>query len=146
MNAAELLSTLVARGIEFQVHGDKIRFRPAERLSAEEIKALRENKPELLKMLQAFSMVDASGPHVDQGRDQKSEPAEIPLNRLCSPPKRPSGDDRRPRLLTVCDRCGSVNYTDVIIHDGRSLRRDCARCNRFMGWPRWYDELFNSRN
>jgi hypothetical protein len=37
----------------------------------------------------------------------------------------------------VC-RCGSTAWRDVLIHDGQSLRRDCGRCGRFLGWPIWY--------
>lgn len=35
-------------------------------------------------------------------------------------------------------RCGSAETVDVPIHDGRSLRRDCARCRRFIDFPVWY--------
>jgi hypothetical protein len=41
--------------------------------------------------------------------------------------------------LLRCDRCGSTQCRDVPIHGGRSTRRDCLRCGRFMGWPHWYD-------
>lgn len=37
----------------------------------------------------------------------------------------------------VC-RCGSATWLDVSIHDGRSNRRDCARCGRFIDFSRWY--------
>ena len=37
----------------------------------------------------------------------------------------------------VC-RCGSRHYVDVPIHNGESLRRDCAACRRFIGFPLWY--------
>ena len=48
--------------------------------------------------------------------------------------------NRRPNPpLTTCNRCGSEDYHDTPIHGGRSTRRDCAKCRRFMGWPRWYD-------
>ena len=63
---------------------------------------------------------------------------------LCSP----IPDDRRlkvgehdraanPHPLTVCDSCGSEAYRDVDIHGNYSLRRECAKCGRFMGWPKW---------
>ena len=37
-----------------------------------------------------------------------------------------------------CDRCRSTEYRDVSIHGGRSVRRDCARCGRFLDFPVWY--------
>ena len=37
----------------------------------------------------------------------------------------------------IC-RCGSTRHRDVPIHNGRSARRDCARCGRFLGFPVWY--------
>ncbi len=37
----------------------------------------------------------------------------------------------------VC-RCGSTTSVEVLIHEGRSIRRDCARCARFIDFSRWY--------
>ena len=34
-------------------------------------------------------------------------------------------------------RCGSEKFVDVKIHGGESVRRDCARCGRFFGFPVW---------
>lgn len=34
--------------------------------------------------------------------------------------------------------CGSTAYRDVPIHDEQSIRRDCARCGRFLCFPTWY--------
>ena len=42
--------------------------------------------------------------------------------------------------IAVC-RCGSTAWQDVLIHDGRSTRRDCARCGRFIDFSRWYDAV-----
>jgi hypothetical protein len=42
--------------------------------------------------------------------------------------------------IAVC-RCGSTTWQDVPIHDGRSTRRDCARCARFVDFSRWYDAV-----
>ena len=39
--------------------------------------------------------------------------------------------------IAVC-RCGSTTWRDVPVHDGRSTRRDCARCGRFIDFSRWY--------
>ena len=125
MNAADLLSSLAARGVEFQAHGDKLRFRPADRLSSAELDAVRRHKPELLELLRA------NPPAADNSPECSPAPLNTPRFRRC---------------LTRCDRCDSLEFTDVSIHGGRSLRRDCSRCSRFMGWPRWYDEMFSSAN
>jgi len=37
----------------------------------------------------------------------------------------------------VC-RCGAAVHRDVPIHEGRSLRRDCANCGRFVCFPLWH--------
>ena len=51
-----------------------------------------------------------------------------------------------PRPLEACDRCGSTDYVDVTIHNGWSLRRDCTRCHRFLGWPNWRGISFTFRD
>ena len=43
-----------------------------------------------------------------------------------------------PAATPIC-RCGSATWRDVAIHDGRSTRRDCAECGRFIDFSRWYD-------
>lgn len=58
-----------------------------------------------------------------------------------NPPK-PTDDGEKPK--PIC-RCGSSDYVDHPIHDGQSLRRDCAICGRFIAFPVWHgpslDEL-----
>jgi len=39
--------------------------------------------------------------------------------------------------VPVC-HCGSTSWRDVPIHGDQSLRRDCGRCGRFIGFPVWY--------
>ena len=38
----------------------------------------------------------------------------------------------------TCARCRSVEFRDTPIHGGHSVRRDCARCGRFIDFPKWY--------
>lgn len=56
---------------------------------------------------------------------------------------RPNGrlETRRagPAQATPVCRCGSNKWLEVPIHGGRSKRRDCARCGRFIDFSRWYD-------
>jgi hypothetical protein len=42
----------------------------------------------------------------------------------------PAGVDR-------CGRCGSTDTVDQTIHDGRSVRRDCAACGKFRKFVVW---------
>src|SRR5262245_66261369 len=37
-----------------------------------------------------------------------------------------------------CRRCPSTEYVDVAIHNGQSIRRDCARCGYLWDFPVWY--------
>ena len=60
------------------------------------------------------------------------------LRGLCQPPIHPRDPDRLKRVLTVCDKCGSTEIVDVEIHGGQSTRRDCAKCRRTLGFPKWY--------
>jgi hypothetical protein len=53
MTPEKLYTELTARGIEFQVQGDKLRFRPSEELTPDEVSAIRQNKLDLLKLLRA---------------------------------------------------------------------------------------------
>lgn len=43
-----------------------------------------------------------------------------------------------------CERCGSDRVVDVRLnhapHNGRSVRRDCARCGKTLGFPEWYGQ------
>ncbi len=57
---------------------------------------------------------------------------------MLGPPSLTSDDFAKP-TTTVC-RCGSTTWVDVSIHAGRSIRRDCGRCGRFLGFPVWYGE------
>jgi hypothetical protein len=41
-------------------------------------------------------------------------------------------------LSEPCPRCGSFEFIDSPIHNGRSLRRDCRNCGRTHSFPRWY--------
>lgn len=70
-------------------------------------------------------------------------PPEVPLTGLCCP----IPDDRRlkigglhpaadPSPTIVCDRCGSEKHYDLAAGND-TVRRECSRCKRFMGWVQW---------
>ena len=52
----------------------------------------------------------------------------------CDPPNR---EDHNSEPPASC-RWGSREYVDVSIHDGQSVRRDCAARGRFVDFTVWY--------
>ena len=64
MNASELLTTLVARGVEFQAHGDKLRFCPVDRLNTADLENLRLHKAAILRLLR-YEGIDYGNPFAD---------------------------------------------------------------------------------
>ena len=66
--------------------------------------------------------------------DKINESESTTLCRLCSP--NPAAE---PSAAPRCDRCHSAEFVDYSIHNGQSTRRDCARCGRFIDFPRWYE-------
>lgn len=58
----DLLDRLRARGVELVAAGDRLRFRPADALTADELEALRRHKAEVLALLTAPAGVSASAP------------------------------------------------------------------------------------
>ena len=44
-------------------------------------------------------------------------------------------------IRTQICRCGSTTWRDVTIHGGRSVRRDCAKCGRFLVFVIWYEGI-----
>lgn len=55
------------------------------------------------------------------------EPATDVVTRYC--PAKPTSP--------ICT-CGSTTWLDLAIHEGRSLRRECSRCHKFISFPIWY--------
>jgi TubC N-terminal docking domain len=53
MSPADLLSDLVGRGVEFQVSGDNLRFRPQDRLTSVDLGLLTEHKAVIVKLLRS---------------------------------------------------------------------------------------------
>jgi len=44
------------------------------------------------------------------------------------------------KLPHDCPKCGGSQFVDSPIHDGESLRRDCAHCHRTAGFIFWHNE------
>ena len=108
MTVVELLAEFGRLGIRLEAQGERLRFHPRSAMTSELLSRLKAHKGELLTLLR---------------------PTESPT--------RPAVDAPPTSAKAVC-RCGSTETTDVAIHDGASLRRDCAKCGRFVDFPVWY--------
>lgn len=110
---AELLVDCHARGIRLLPagDGDLTIDAPKGALTPALVARLRAHKAELLTLLRSPAAVPAA-----------------PFDATGGPPVAPK---------PVC-QCGSTTWQDVPIHGGRSLRRDCGRCGRFIAFTVWH--------
>jgi hypothetical protein len=124
--ASDLLADLTQRGIELVAEGDRLRYRPRSAVTPELAQRLRTHKAELLAIL---------GHAEGAGGDDLAERARRLRHASGLPPW---GGGLRPG---ECPRCRSTAFRDVPIHNGQSLRRDCAGCGRFITFVVWYGRL-----
>lgn len=81
------------------------------------------------------------------------QPEDLPLvtAETTSPAYAPADDPQpthaplpMPLQVPSCRRCGSTRFVDVVLtyppHDGRTVRRDCAKCGRFWDFVLWYGQ------
>lgn len=50
----------------------------------------------------------------------------------------------KPDSNAPCPRCGATKRREVPIHGGKSVRRDCAKCGRFLCFPVWYGKKMDA--
>jgi hypothetical protein len=127
----DLLDKLHAHGCQVEALGDGQTFRsdcPTCRMAAAlDLSEGTDGLPVIRSRCRCFDPLAAL-----EGREAVSL-AEFRKPKTPPPPRKPKRPD------AVC-RCGSTQWRDVPIHGGRSIRRDCARCGRFLGFPLWYGQ------
>lgn len=101
-------------GGEVVVDGDRLAFHLPGGLDDELLVSLASERDALHQHL---SRTEPADPFVSA----PSRDDDLPL---------PAGADR-------CDRCRSTETVDQPIHDGQSVRRDCAACGRFRKFVTW---------
>ena len=114
MTPYELLTDLARQGIVLEADGDRLRYYPRSALTPGLLARLKAHQADLLARLRSAPEVAPAPPVATRGAPAK--------------PAKP-----------VC-RCGGTTWRDVPIHGGRSVRRDCGRCGRFLGFPVWYNK------
>jgi len=156
MTAAELLRECLAMDIVLLPHGDQLDIDAPQGVLTTELKArLREHKAELLVLLPSpaatpIDLADADAvwqAALDRLQGDPFFPPDL-IEVLRSSETRWGAEGvvvaedtaSRTARRRVC-RCGSTTSQDVPIHNGRSVRRDCACCGRFIEFPVWHGEL-----
>lgn len=115
MTGPEYIAFLESMGVTLKVHGEKLQVSPARAVGPGTLSVLKAHKPEIIEAL------------LEQR--QLSTSTQIP--------KSAASSESVDSTTAYCPRCQSNHYIDVPIHNGQSTRRDCAKCNRFLGWPLW---------
>jgi hypothetical protein len=135
MTPIDLLAGLAACGVRLTPQGDHLAVRgPRDVLTPDLLAMLRRHKADLMAILrQPAAPVAPESPTAGQaGVDPP--PAERTIGSRLERFPFPA----RPCLVAGVCRCGSTTWRDVLIHEGRSVRRDCAGCGRFLDFPVWY--------
>jgi hypothetical protein len=148
MNIPNLLHSLTNQGLTLSLGEapDSIAVvGPVASLTLEQQRALAEHKPTLLAMLTPLPtcyIPEQAGTPEDLGS----------LNRCMEYFERLADEvefhnpERLAQIVlepeqqeSPCRRCGNRTTYLAILHAGESLRRDCAKCGRFIDFPSWHN-------
>jgi hypothetical protein len=114
-NLTTLVAGLRSRGAEIWLDGDQACVRaPANVYTADVRAELVSSKADLFALLHA-EVLESSAP--------SAEPRDV----------RPAAAQG-----ATCRRCGGAAFQNTAIHDGASVRRDCAVCGSFVDFSIWY--------
>ena len=153
MSVTELMIDLRDRGILLEAHGDRLRYSPKAAMTSELAQRVKAHKPALLAILTADDVPAAVLWHA--ALDLLEGDSEFPPELLAGcrrasvrwESERPAGDCvNEPAEGEIdpdapqCDKCGSTEFRDTLVHDGQSIRRDCAWCGRFIAFPKWHEK------
>src|SRR5260370_34456301 len=125
--AAGLVAALRARGVTLEPEGDGLRIRPASALSAAELEALRQVKPEVLRLLAAQPTPSpAHHLRVTIRRWFTLAVAEVDGQR----PSPREVEALRQEIFKLEDETGPAYAEPLILEEAQRFRWETARC----GW------------
>jgi hypothetical protein len=139
MTATTLLADLRSRGVALtQVDGDIQVQSPVGELSEADIQVLRDLKSELIDLLVVPSRWNEYHDAIAHAFANPSTREEIGPLWMTDPDGWPGSRPKAAKPTPgICPRCGSDHFKDVPIHGGKSIRRDCAKCGKFLTFSRW---------
>ena len=118
------MADLATRGIRLEARGDRLRYRPRQAMTPELVQQVKSLKAELLTILATADMPETTL-EAFQAFDR------VPTKAV---------EAVKDSNVPQCGRCHSTEYRDTPIHDGQSVRRDCAECGRTDSFPVWNGE------
>ena len=138
MTAASLLANLTFRGVVLtKVDGDIQIQSPKGELTDNDIQIIKDHKPELIDLLTVPSRWGEYHDAIAHAFANPSTREEIGPLWMTEPDGFGPCEFHETTLPGDCDHCGSDQHKDYSIHGGRSIRRDCANCGRFIQWQKW---------
>jgi hypothetical protein len=138
MTTTSLLADLKSRGVVLtQVDGDIQIQSPKGELTDDDILVIRDHKPELIDLLTVPSRWGEYHDAIAHAFAKPSTREEIGPLWMTDPDGWLVSIPWAKPTPGTCDRCGSDQHKDFPIHGGQSIRRDCAKCGRFISWPNW---------
>ncbi len=115
MNAAAIIIIirLSARGVALTTDGNHLHARPASRVTADDLEAIRHHKPAIIRLLR--QMIEAADPAADEPPHPLEPREKASLARLVRLEHKVSGDREHLRDVLACDPDDTV--TDAHIRD-----------------------------
>jgi hypothetical protein len=138
MTPSELLSDLTKLGIVLKAYEGCIKFHPKSAVTPDLMAMIRQHKTALLTLLAIPSRWDEYHDAIAHAFANPSTREAIGPLWMTDPDGWPGSRSQAAKPTSgTCTRCGSDHFKDVPIHGGKSIRRDCAKCGKFLAFPKW---------
>ena len=112
-SAAEIITRLSARGVALTPDGDRLHARPASRMTADDLEAIRQHKPDVIRLL--TRMIEAADAVTDEPPRPLEPREKAMLARLVRLEHKVAGDREPLRDALACDPDDAV--TDAHIRE-----------------------------
>jgi hypothetical protein len=137
MTPHELLSDLADQGIVFKVHEGSLKFHPKLSVTPDLLALIRQHKAALIKLLTGLPRWYEFHHAIIHAFANPSSREKIGPLWMTEPDGFGPCEFHETTIPGDCDHFGCDQYKDYSIQWGRSIRRDCANCGRFIQWQKW---------
>ena len=110
-SAAEIITRLSARGVALTPDGDRLHARPASRMTGDDLEAIRQHKPDVIRLL--TRMITAADAVTDEPLRPLEPREKAMLARLVRLEHRAAGDREHLRDVLACDPDDTVTNAHI---------------------------------